>query len=213
MAEPLIVVGASGFGRETLDVAEAINAAAALPRWDLIGVVDDKPSEVNLLRLKDRGVPYLGTVDDLRDFADARVAVGIGNPAVRAAVVSRMGNRPLEPARLIHPRAVLGSRASVGSGAVICAGVIVGTNVELGQHVHLNPHAVIGHDTRLGDFVSVNPNATVSGECEIETGVLVGAAATVLQGLRVGAGATVGAAACVTRSVAAGLKVRGVPAR
>ena len=213
MAEPLIVVGASGFGRETLDVAEAINAAAPLPVWDILGVVDDNPSQVNLLRLKERDVAYLGTLEDLHGYPRVQVVIGVGSPSARRAIASRLAASEVRPTSLIHPTAVLGSRVRVGSGSVICAGASVGTNVELGEHVHLNPHAVIGHDARLGDFVSVNPNATVSGECELDSGVLVGAAATVLQGLRVGADATVGAAACVTKDVDDRVTVKGVPAR
>ena len=83
MAEPLIVVGASGFGRETLDVAEAINAAAPLPVWDILGVVDDKPSQVNLLRLKERDVAYLGTLEDLHGYPRVQVVIGVGSPSAR----------------------------------------------------------------------------------------------------------------------------------
>ena len=86
MPEDIIIVGAGGFGRETLDVIHAINAAAAEPVWNVLGVVDDGPSPVHGARLASRGIPHLGGIDALRPLLpSARYVIGIGSPAVRAA--------------------------------------------------------------------------------------------------------------------------------
>ena len=61
-AERVLVVGAAGFGRESLDVLDAMVAAGE--PVEIVGVLDDGPSEMNLARLADRGVTYLGTIDD-----------------------------------------------------------------------------------------------------------------------------------------------------
>lgn len=210
----VVVVGAGGFGRETLDVAEAVDSAVGPPAAPVIGVVDDAPSPVNLQRLAARGVPYLGTVQDWLGRGDgANFVVAVGDPRVRGALARRLQNAGRRPVSLVHPQAVLGSRVTLGPGAVVCAGAIVSTNVTLGAHVHVNPGAVLGHDTVLGDCVSVNPRAVVSGECRVEAGALLGAGSVVLQGLMVGAGAVVGAAACVVRDVPPAAVVKGVPAR
>jgi hypothetical protein len=59
--ERVVVVGASGFGRECLDVLEAMVAAGSAV--EVVGVVDDGPSDLNLERLTARGTPHLGPVD------------------------------------------------------------------------------------------------------------------------------------------------------
>lgn len=213
MAERIVVVGAGGFGRETLDVIEAmISAGDAL---HLVGVIDSGPRQVDLGRLGERGIVYLGTEEEWLPGAsgDERFVVAIGSPTVRESVVRRLTDAGLRAATLIHPRAVIGSQARIGDGVVITSGVQVSTNVTLGDHVHLNPGSIIGHDATLADFVSVNPGAIVSGNVVVETRTLLGAGSVVLQGLTVGAGATVGAAACVTRDVAPTRTVVGVPAR
>jgi sugar O-acyltransferase (sialic acid O-acetyltransferase NeuD family) len=210
----LVVIGAAGFGREVLDVVDAMVQAGSRPRLQLVGVVDDRPSDLNLSRLARRGVTHLGTVAQWLESKDGcQFVVGIGQPAIRQGVAELCRRRGREAATLIHPTATLGSSVCCGPGVVICAGVQISNEVQVGTHTHLNPNATIGHDSVLGDFVSINPGAIVSGDCQIEAGSLIGAGAVVLQQRRVGAGAVVGAAACVTRDVSPGTTVMGVPAR
>lgn len=213
MAEQIVVIGAGGFGRETLDVIEALIAAGE--PLQILGVIDAAPRDADLDQLAKRRVAYLGTEEEwLSDAAgDELYVVAVGNPFVRRRVADRFTDVGFRPATLIHPNAVIGSQARIGQGVVITAGVQVSTNVRIGDHVHLNPASIIGHDATLSDFVSVNPGAIVSGNVTVETGVLLGAGSVVLQGLAVGAGATVGAAACVTKDVEMGATVVGVPAR
>lgn len=213
MIRPLVVVGAGGFGRETLDVVAAINAVE--PTFDLRGVIDSGPSRLDLERLGARGVRYLGSADEwLRSCAgDERFIVGIGSPRVRRRIAGQFEARGLRAAILVHPRAELGTKTTLGAGVVVTAGVQVSTNVTLRDHVHLNPGSIVGHDSELEAFVSVNPGAIISGNVRVRQGALIGAGATVLQGLEVGASALVGAGACVTRDVAGSVTVVGIPAR
>lgn len=212
--EPLIIVGAGGFGRETVDVVRAQNAESSVRRYELIGVVDSSPSHSNLERLRLLGVEYLGTEDEWLGTTQASAyLVGVGNPIARKRISSRFDAAGHRPGSAIHPQTAFGSLSSVSPGMVVCAGVRVSTNVKFGHHVHLNPNATIGHDSTLEDFVSINPGAVISGDVLVGEGVLVGAGAVVLQGLEVGSYSTVGAAACVTRDVQPSVIVKGIPAR
>lgn len=211
--EPVVVVGASGFGRECLDVLDAMAAAGA--RIHVAGVLDDGPTTTNLARLSDRGVPYLGTLDDWLNRPDGqcRYVLGIGNPSVRRALVSKLDSTGVKPFTAVHPSATRGSGSLYGDGVVICAGAAISTNVKLGRHVHVNPNATIGHDAVLGEFVSVNPAAVISGEVVVGEGTLVGAASMILQDLDVGLWAVIGAGAVVTRDVPSYVVVKGIPGR
>lgn len=215
MTQPLVVIGAGGFGREALDVVAAMNIAASAPVFELLGVLDDAPSNVNLKRLAARTVPYLGPVAGWVEEASTEVtyAVAIGSPGARQRISEVFDAKGFAAATLLHPRAVIGSMCTIGSGAIICSGVQVSTNVTVGRHVHLNPSATVGHDSVIEDFVSINPAATISGECLLRQRCYVGAGAVVLQGLEVRHDSIVGASACVTRDVSAAAQVKGVPAR
>lgn len=214
MSENIIVVGAGGFGREVVDVIEAINRHASAPVWALHGVVDDAPSDENLRRLANRSIDYLGTVSAaLEARAAPYFVIGIGHPKTRESVASNFDAAGFHAATLVHPDATLGSHVTIGPGSVLCAGVRVTTNVEIGHHVHVNLNATIGHDSNLGDYVSVNPLASISGDCNIARGATIGVGASVLNGLDIGMNSFIGGGACATRNIEPGTTVVGVPAR
>ena len=214
MSRALVVVGAGGHGRELLDVVEAC-AAASPGSVELVGVVDDAASEVNLARLAERGVPFLGDVDAWLASAGSgvRYLLGVGSGEVRRALDGRFTAAGLEPATAVHPAAVVGSEVLLAPGVVVLAGAVVATNTRLGRHTHVHRSANVGHDCVLGAFVTVNPSASVSGDCVVEDDVLVGVGASVLQGLTLRRGATVGGGACVVKDVPEKTVVKGVPAR
>lgn len=207
----IVVVGAAGFGRETLDVLSAIkNDGGSL---DVLGVIDDAPSNENLARLEHRGVHYLGTLDEWLSTnpREAQYVIGIGNPSIRKRLATCLDNAGLQAFTAVHPSAVIGDNTVIGLGAVICAGAVISTNVVLKDHVHINPHVTVGHDSILGDFVSLNPACVISGAVQLDSCVLVGASATILQNLNVGELTTVGAGALVTKNVPGGVIVKGLP--
>lgn len=85
-----VVVAASGFGRESLDVLQTMQTAGA--DTEIAGVNDDGPSGVNLQRLHERGVEYRGTIDELLHIHGAGpvFVLGIGSRKVRRMLVQKL---------------------------------------------------------------------------------------------------------------------------
>ena len=94
MADPIVVVGAGGFGREVIDVIRDINEFGA-GDWDLRGVVDDEPSDENVRRLATLGIRCLGTVDTfVKEPAESMFVVGVGSPNARRALERQLHPGP-----------------------------------------------------------------------------------------------------------------------
>jgi sugar O-acyltransferase (sialic acid O-acetyltransferase NeuD family) len=205
----LVIIGAGGFGREVLDIVEAVNAGS--PTFDFIGFVDDN-DDLDLELLTRRGAALLGTVDALPDL-DGSYVIGIGSPSARRSVDTRIARWPGRPASIIHPACTVASEVVIGPGAVLAAGARISTNIEIGQHFHANPNATVGHDCVIGNYVTLSPGSHISGSVTLGDGVLVGTGAVVIQGCTVGDWAVIGAGAVVVRDVEPGVTVAGVPAR
>lgn len=204
----LVIVGAGGFGREVIDIVEALNDAGAT--LELLGFVDDGSVDETLLRRRGYGV--VGRTADLPGL-DAAYVIAIGDGHARARIDEELTRAGCEAATLIHPSVTIGGDSRIGEGCILAAGSRVTTNVTLGRHVQLHVNAAVGHDAVLDDCASVFPGATVSGNVHLGMAVTLGTGANVLPSVKVGDGAYVGAGAVVTRDVYAGATAVGVPAR
>lgn len=214
IAEPLVIVGAGGFGRKVADIVDRVNSAQATRQWHMIGFVDDAPSDLNLERLAKRRLPYLGTVNEFMENPQkVHYILGIGSPQVRELMANRFDIEGHLAATLVDPMAMIGTEVEVGEGSVICSGAALDTNTKYGRHVQAGFNVIVGHDAKVGDFTSLSPLCAISGDCEVGDRVLIGVAATVMLGRRVGNDVIVGSNGTVARDVPDGATVKGVPAR
>ena len=207
---PLVIFGAGGLGREVLLLLRQLNEIR--PTWAVRGFYDDQSPATPTVA----GLPYLGSSADLNATAEPlAVAVAVGSPAGRAAVVDRLTSARLSFPALVHPGVALGpaQRIGLGAGCIVQQGCILTCDITLGRFVLLNLGCTIGHDATLGDFCSLMPHANVSGGAQLATGVYLGTNATVIQGVRIGARTIVGAGAVAVRDLPANVTAVGVPAR
>jgi sugar O-acyltransferase (sialic acid O-acetyltransferase NeuD family) len=194
---PLVIIGAGGFGREVVDVVDAVNAGS--PTFELLGFLDD--GDVRRDLLERIGVPLLGHTSMLERLdAEYVIGIGAGDPRRRIDGLADVWGR--RAAVLRHPAATVGRDVVLGDGAIIAAGARITTHIALGRHVHININCTIGHDTVVHDHATLFGGAVVGGGCTIGPGATVGSGAVILPGVRVGENAVVGAGAIVVRDVA-----------
>ncbi|HET9738541.1 MAG TPA: NeuD/PglB/VioB family sugar acetyltransferase [Solirubrobacteraceae bacterium] len=208
---PLLLVGAGGFARETLELVQAINRA--IPTWDVVGVLDD---DAGTHGRRIHGVEVIGPSAAVHDHPDALVTACVASPddpLRRLALVSRLALPPERYATLVHPAAVVPTSASIGHGTVLHATTVLTADIELGAHVAAMPAVVLTHDDVIGDGVTFGAGARIAGTVTIERGAYIGSGALLREGLTVGAGAVVGMGAVLTKPVPAGEVWAGVPAR
>jgi sugar O-acyltransferase (sialic acid O-acetyltransferase NeuD family) len=211
MIERIVIVGAGGSAREIVALAAACNRGAERALYDIVGVVDDGMPDLGALeRLS---VPLIGPIEAV-EKCDARYVIGIGNPAARRAVDTRlvaMGASAVAP--MVHPMAWIGPDVELAPGVIVCAGATVTTNVRIGRNTHLNLQTHVSHDCRIGEFVTIAPMSAVSGNVTLEDEVELGTGVSVIPGVTVGRGTMIGAGAVVTQDIEAGVLAVGVPAR
>ena len=214
MTRDIVIVGCGGFGREVVEIVDAINDGTG-PVWNLLGFLDDSPSPLDVERARRLGLSVIGPIarESLGANFEVSYIVGIGSGTIRRAVVERADSIGLAATILLHPTAVIGRDVRIQEGTVVAARAQVTTNVDIGRHVHVDRSAQIGHDSTLGNFSTIHPSAVVSGNCHLGEETELGTNCTVLPGVNVGNGSLVGAAACVVNDVKDGTTVAGVPAR
>ena len=207
--ENLIIIGASGFGREVMWLVDRINAVT--PKWNLLGFLDDnKEIQGNVIN----GVKVIGTTADINDF-DAYLVCAIGSSKIREKVIQNIlrANPFAKFATLIDPSVELSEFSDIGEGSIICAHTILTVNVEIGCHVIINLDCTIGHDAILQDFSTLYPSVNISGNVKVGHGVELGTGTQVIQGKAIGEKIIIGAGSVVIRDIANEGTYVGVPTR
>ena len=207
MMQDIIIVGASGFGRELLAIIENINRQEST--WNVLGFIDD-----NLSALDGYVIPYrvLGRIREWRPTDQEWYALAIAAPKTKEKLVPDLKARGARFATILDPTASVGARSKIGEGVVMFGQVGISVDVMVGDFVFFNTLSGIGHDTVIGDYCTFAPKVCISGHTTIGKCVNVGALASTHPGVEVGDYATIGMNSAVIRKVKSGTTVIGVPA-
>jgi sugar O-acyltransferase (sialic acid O-acetyltransferase NeuD family) len=211
VSKKLIVIGAGGFAPETIEVVHAINAVD--PRWDLLGLLDDR-SELHGTEVL--GLPVLGSVDTASQYDDSHFVVTTGTEYdyfSRKHIVQRLGLPSDRYATLVHPAVSLPRSATLGPGCVVFAGVVMTASVRIESHVLILPGVILTHDNVIEDYVILGLGALCGGNVVIREGAYVAPGAIIREEREVGRWAFIGTGATVEKDVAEGVLAVGSPAR
>lgn len=206
--QDIIIVGASGFGREVLETIDNINKQE--PTWNVLGFIDDNQSA-----LSDFNLPYkvLGTIRDWQPTEKEQYVLAIAAPKTKEKIVPTLKAKGARFATIIAPTSTIGSRTKIGEGVVMFGQVGISVDVTIGDFVFFNSLDGIGHDVVIGDYCTFGPKVCISGCTRIGKCVNVGALASTFPGIEVGDYATIGMNSSVIRRVKPETTVMGVPAK
>jgi sugar O-acyltransferase (sialic acid O-acetyltransferase NeuD family) len=214
-SEPLLIVGAGGFARETAAAITGSGSGAGRggPAWDLLGFLDDR---ADLHGTAVAGLPVVGPIEAALDHPEARLLVCTGNPQVywsRRALVARLGLPAERFATFVHPSASLAPDTVLGEGTVVLAGVVATAAVTIGAHVAVMPGVILTHDDVIGDFATIASGVRLGGGTVVGEGAYIGAGVLVRENTAVGAWSLLGMGSLVLGDVPAGEVWLGSPAR
>jgi sugar O-acyltransferase (sialic acid O-acetyltransferase NeuD family) len=202
-SKSLIIIGASGLGKEIAWVANRIGIFVQ-------GFLDDEPGG-NGKAFYNKTI--LGVTKDWVNYKDCQFIIAVANTRTRKKIVSKhfSVNRPAF-ATLIDPSAIT-SDISIGENSFVNAGSICTADVCIGNHSIINKLVSIGHDVSVGDFVTIAPQVMVGGTVELQDGVELGAGTKIKQGLTVGSGTSTGMGAVIAKETVNNGLYLGVPAK
>jgi sugar O-acyltransferase (sialic acid O-acetyltransferase NeuD family) len=207
----LVVVGAGGFGRETVEAVRALNDAGGC--WRLAGYLDDDPARHGTTI---DGVPVLGGMEELDKMPDVSIVVCTGRPdnyVSRLRIVETL-NLPQERyATIIHPSTSVSTTSRAGPGTVLLAHTVLTASVTVGSHVAIMPQVILTHDDVVEDFTTIASGACLGGNVHVGRCAYIGAGVLVREERSIGSGALVGMGAVVTRDIPPYEVWAGVPAR
>lgn len=200
-----LILGAQGHGREILDLLLTVAKRATSKVYFL----DD---DISLQGRSVGGIVVLGSIVP-KLVAGAQVYMGVGYPAVKRRIHSRLNSTACDWPTLLHPSCTVAQDATVGFGATVQAGGLISTSVHIDRFVTINLGVTLSHDVVVSPFATVSPGACLGGNVHVGEGAFIGIGASVIQGIRIGAWSVVGAGAVVIEDVEPDTVVAGVPAR
>ena len=206
----LVILGASGFGREVAWLVERINRSE--PTWELLGFLDDN---TDLQNGGVNGYSVLGTIKDAQAYPGAFFVCAIGAAKVRKMVISKLLeiNPKAKFATLVDPSVEISGYNKIGEGTIICANTVLTVNICIGKHVIINLDCTVGHDAVLEDYVTLYPSVNISGMTCIGEGCELGTGMQIIQGKTMGCNSIVGAGAVVIKDIPGSCVAVGAPAK
>lgn len=203
----LIIVGASGFGREVLQWVKHCNEAGA--DWNIKGFIC---GDLNELDNYECDYEVINTVDSYEVQENDFFVIAAAIPSTKKRLVEKLKIKNAKFATVIHPTAIISQFCTLGEGLVVTPNAKISPNVIIGDYVTILGSGV-GHDSKIGDFCTITGNCSINGNVVLNEGVFIASNSCIAPGKKIGAWAYVGMGSMVISNVKPETKVMGNPAK
>lgn len=206
MKKDILIIGASGFGREVAWLIEE------LEEWNIIGFIDDNSSIQNKIV---NNYPVIGVIQNLLSFEkEMNVVIAIGNPSIRKKIYEIISSNPnIKFPNIIARDVRMSDTNNLGIGNIICTHTILTTNISIGNFNHINLSCTLGHDVVLEDYITVYPGVNISGNVTIKSLSEIGTGSKIIQGKTISDNIIIGAGGVVVKNLDNSGTYIGVPVK
>lgn len=204
----LIIIGASGFGREVLQWAKDVKAGSSVD-WTIKGFLDDNP---HALDGYDCDYKVLGSIVDWQVSDQEVFTCAIASPKVKESIVNAFLIKGAKFITLVHPTSIIGSFCKIGEGLLITPRAKISPNVNIGNFVTILGSGV-GHDVVIDDYCTISGGCSINGKVVLGKRVFVASHVCIAPSKKIGDDAFIGMGSMVVSNVKSGLKVMGNPAK
>ena len=204
----LIIIGASGCGRDTYELA--ISTHEYQKSFIIKGFLD---SRKHILDEYKNYPKVLCSVEDYVIQEDDVFVCAQGDSPAREKFTKRIQEKGGVFITLISPLAVVNKNAKIGNGCIICRYANIGADAVLENNVRIQAFSNIGHDSHIQDFATLQCYAFTGGFSEVGAGATLCTGAKLLPHKKIGTNAFVGAGSVVFQNIEAEKHVFGVPAK
>lgn len=203
----IIIVGASGFGREVLQWIKDINSVSL--HWVIKGFLDD-----NLNALEGYKCDYqiLGTIKEWQPGKEEVFTCAVAIPRIKELLVNTLLQKGAVFTNVVHPTSILSEFCEIGEGLLITPRAKISPNVKIGNYVTILGSGV-GHDAIIDDFSTISGGCSINGHVQIGKGVFVASNSCIAPSKKIGNNAFIGMGSMVVSNVKDGYKVMGNPAK
>ena len=202
------IYGIGGVGRETLDIARAMQTTGK--QWKDVVFVDDNKFGQNV-----HGVEVIAFEDALGRYGPCgmEMSVAVGEPESKRMLREKLSKAGIKLANVIHPDAYIARSARFGDGLIMREGAKLSCDCVVGENVCFENYAILGHDGLMGDDCQVSTFSAIAGNCKVGNQVYFGLGSMIKEGMSIGNYAIVGMSACILRDVPPQAIMMGNPAR
>lgn len=200
----IVIIGAGHLGLDVYNLIQRINAVT--PTWNLVGFLNDVPSEI--LKYTDKSL--IGPIKGWNPRNGECYALAIGATHEKERIANEFKAKGAQFPVLISPDAIVNRFARIDEGAMVMS------TSKVGPGAHVGKFAVVGDTTiameaELGDYSNTASYANIYKQVKVGMRVQIWSHSVILNS--VGDDAIVGAGSIVISKVKPGTKVFGAPAK
>lgn len=168
MKDKLLLVGAGGLGRVTLE--------HAMEKYQCYFVDDSYPVGMEIC-----GAPVVGSLADLPALRKEYqlLVVTIGNNALREEFYAQADALDYEFPSILARTAYVSPFAQLGWGCILLNNAVVQNGVQVGNGVILNAGAEAHHDCTIDDFALIYTNSVIRTGATVGKRAKIGSTVTV----------------------------------